>query len=101
MPAAQSVDDRYESVVRACFGLTPKELATLCAIGVFCQVQEGLAMPRFELERVAAKPDMDGVYALCLAAPGRLERLGLIELRGNKEHRSYRPTPTGWQRLRR
>lgn len=101
MAASQAVGDRYESGIRECFGLTPKELATLCAIGVFCQVQEGLAMPRFELERAAAKPDMDCEYTLCLAAPGRLERLGLIELRGNKDHRSFRPTPAGWQRLRR
>jgi hypothetical protein len=101
MPMAEALGDRYESVIRAVFGLTPKELATLCAIAVFCQVQDGMAMPRFELERAAAKPDMDGIHTLCLATPGRLERLGLIELRGYKEHRSYRPTPAGWQRLRR
>ncbi len=101
MSATQAVGDRYEQGIREYFGLTPKELATLCAIGAFCKVQEGMAMPRFELERAAAEPDMDGVYTLCLATPGRLERLGLIELRGYKDHRSYRPTPAGWQRLRR
>lgn len=101
MLVATTPEVRWKTICRAEFGLAPKELATLVAIATFCQVQEGMGMPRFELVRVAAKPDMDGSYTLCLAAAARLERLGLVEYVGYKERRSCRPTPEGWKRLRR
>ena len=96
----EALGDRYESGVRANYGLTPAELSTLVAIATFVRVV-GAPMPRWELERAAGKPDMNDRHRLDLTTPGRLHRLGLLVLHGYREQRSYSLTPAGLERIAR
>lgn len=83
--------------------LTKRETATLAAILAFVAVQDGLAMPLFELQRAAdeqrARGGVDDWHRLDPSAPGRLAKLGLIELLGVRSARYYLPTPAGGARL--
>lgn len=91
---------RWAEMTREEFNLTPPELATLVAVVAFCAVHDGAPMPREELDRVAAEWESDPVYRLDPTTPGRLARMGLIELHGYRERRSYSPTPAGIRRAR-
>lgn len=88
----------WETICRRIYGLTPKEQGTLLAIGVFNDAVQA-PMPRWELERVAAKPEH--ADEIDLTTPGRLACLGLIELIGYRERRSYAITRLGRERLAR
>ena len=86
----------WETVCRRDYGLTPKEHGTLAAIAAFNAVVE-MPMPRWELERVAAKPENAG--QIDLSTPGRLMALGLITLIGYRDKRCYEVTRAGRERL--
>ncbi len=87
--------------------LTKRETATLAAIVAFVAVQDGMAMPLFELQRAADEQraarergdTWDELHRLDASAPGRLARLGLVELLGSRLDRWFVPTAAGLARL--
>jgi len=91
----------WDNVARRDFGLTPKELATLAAIGAYVR-STGQPMPRAALEAAAAiAHDDPKVPRVDLATPGRLFESGLINLVGSRAMRSYDITVAGSERLQR
>lgn len=89
---------RWAAITRRDYQLTPREWSTLLAIAAFVETV-GVPMPRWELERLISKGELQGIDEPDITAPGRLHRLGLLRLIGYRESRYYEPTVLGLQRL--
>lgn len=81
--------------------LSIHETATLAAIACFQATENGEPCPLAVLQACQEKPEPNTWYRFDLTSPGRLARLGLIDLLGTRECRFYAITPEGISRLQR